>query len=287
MKILVIGGTGMAGHLIAIYLMENNFFVNVLVRTKNQKIPKKIKQIVWKNNSFDELSNLIDQNNYEWVINCSGILNKNINNNMENAILINSYLPNFLNSLSQKMQFKLIHLSTDCVFSGKDGPYNENHIKDGLSIYDMTKSLGEFQIINKNVILRNSIIGPEIKDNGIGFFHWFMKQQDSINGYENWIWSGITTLELAKNIKKIIDNNICGLFQLSNNVPISKYSLLNLINKIFNKKIDINKSMLDDTINKTLINNKIDFFKISTYEQQIKDLKEWIINHSYIYKYTI
>src|SRR5690606_27782525 len=108
----------------------------------------------------------------------------------------------------------LIHISTDCVFSGKKGDYIETDQKDGSSVYAQSKSLGE--ITGDNILtIRTSIIGPELKNNGIGLFHWFMSQQGQIQGYSNVFWNGVTTLELAKVIHRLINKQMDGLIHIT------------------------------------------------------------------------
>ena len=284
MKILVLGGTGMAGHMISIYLYENGHNVTMSVRTINNLFSKNIKQILWNDLDFNSLKKIIKNNNYDVVINCIGILNDDVDANLKESILLNSYLPQFLNYTCSQLKIKFIHISTDCVFSGKQGNYSENSISDGLSNYDKTKSLGEFNSSN-NLVLRNSIIGPDIDKNGKGLFNWiFYQKNKSINGYKNWIWSGITTLELAKQIKIIIEKKwFNGIKNLTNEIKISKYELLSIINSEFNLNVDIRPLNHDIFLDKSLITIREKWIFIPSYETMIRELKEWILNHKDIY----
>ena len=137
---------------------------------------------------------------------------------------------------------------------------------------------------DKNLTFRNSIIGPDINKNGIGLFHWFIQQNGIINGFTKAIWTGVTTLTLAKAMDKAIQTNLTGLYNLVNNDSISKYNLLCLFNKHFrNDEIKIEKSgklVLD----KTLICKRNDFdFVVPSYEQMVIDMKEWVNNHKELY----
>jgi len=166
-------------------------------------------------------------------------------------------------------------MSTDCVFSGKSGNYSENSIKDGKDMYARSKALGEIDN-DKDLTFRMSIIGPEIRANGTGLFEWFMKQTDSVNGYKNVYWTGVTTLELAKAMDRAIDHDLKGLYHLVPQKNISKFELLHLFKQIWKKEITI----LEDTSqkhNKSLLNNRIDFkFEVGTYYNQLFDLKLWM-----------
>jgi dTDP-4-dehydrorhamnose reductase len=114
----------------------------------------------------------------------------------------------------EKMLFdskiKIIHLSSDCVFSGDKGNYSETNIPDGDSIYGITKFCGE--IVNeKDLTIRASYIGPTNRDVKEELFDWVLRQNGITKGYANALWNGITTLELAKQVHQAIRNNICGL----------------------------------------------------------------------------
>ena len=128
-------------------------------------------------------------------------------------------------------------------FSGKEGSYTEDSFKNGIGFYAQSKALGE--VINtKDLTFRTSIIGPELKQNGIGLFHWFMNQSGDVSGYKEAFWSGVTTIELAKAIDQAIDQKLTGLYHLVNNNKISKYDLLDYINTVFrNDKILIAKKL--------------------------------------------
>jgi dTDP-4-dehydrorhamnose reductase len=170
---------------------------------------------------------------------------------------------------------KLIHISTDCVFSGTNGNYNEESVPDGITMYAKTKELGEIKS-GQHLTIRTSIIGPEIKE-GIGLFHWFMKQKGTIKGFTHVKWNGVTTLELAKFIHFAIENPIAGLYHLTAPETVSKYELLSLIKQVFQKD---NVDIIPHTelrIDRTLFNSRLDYpYKVSSYEKQLQELKEWL-----------
>ena len=189
---------------------------------------------------FDKIKTYIEKIKPDFIINCIGILINESKKNIKKSIYLNALFPHLLDDLSFKLNFKLIHISTDCVYSGKKGEsYIETDQKDGLGNYSITKGLGEI-INDKNLTLRTSVIGPELKPNGEELFNWFMLQEKPINGYTNVFWSGISTLELAKAVLWAIENNITGLYNLTNGKKISKNDLLLIINKYSSKKLIIN-----------------------------------------------
>ncbi|MCP3940416.1 MAG: sugar nucleotide-binding protein [Desulfobacteraceae bacterium] len=279
MKALVLGGSGMAGHIISLYFKEMGHDVTVFSRRKIEFCNYISGDII----DFNNLRRVINKGKYDAIINSIGILNQDAEKDKSKAILVNSYLPHFLSEVSKNTETKIIQISTDCVFSGKTGNYTENSLKDGESFYDRTKALGELDN-NKDLTFRNSIIGPDINECGIGLFNWFMKQEGEIFGFTGAIWSGVTNLTLAKAMEKAIQENLSGVYNLVNNSNISKFGLLTLFNKhMRNEKLKIlenDKIKLD----KSLINNRQDFsFKVPSYETMIIEMNEWILNHKEIY----
>ena len=126
----------------------------------------------------------------------------------------NSLLPHHLQSISEEIGAKLIHISTDCVFSGKTGSYTESSLRDADDVYGRTKALGEI-ISNQHLTIRTSIVGPELKINGEGLLHWFLTSTEKeLNGFSKVFWGGVTTVELAKAIEFAISHDINGVWNL-------------------------------------------------------------------------
>jgi len=281
MKILVLGGTGMGGHTIALYFKEKGYEVVSFSRKPFLLTDNIIGDVF----DSEKLKSILLEQNFDVVINCIGILNKDAEDNPSKAVYLNSYLPHFIAYILAGSKTKLIHMSTDCVFEGNSGPYLENSFCNGKTFYDRSKALGEVND-KKNLTFRNSIIGPDMHENGIGLFNWFMKQNDVINGFTGAIWTGVTTLTLAKAMEKAIEQNLCGLYNLVNNDSISKFDLLKLFNINFKKdQLIINKEE-NFKLDKTLKNTRTDFnFLVPSYEQMIQEMREWIENHKDLYKH--
>lgn len=279
MKVLILGATGMAGHVIALYFKGKGHDVVTYSVTPFPYCTNIV------GNAFDieNFKKVITNNEFDAVINCIGILNQAADENPSKAVYLNSYLPHLIKDTLSKKKAKLIHMSTDCVFAGNTGPYFENSLRDGRTFYDRTKALGEVED-DKNITFRNSIIGPDMNPDGIGLFNWFMKQKGPINGFTGALWTGVTTLTLAKAMEKAIEQDLCGLYNLVNNTSISKYDLLVLFNKYFrNDKSKINKYG-DFMLDKTLINTRNDFlFVVPNYEEMIKEMKEWVDEYPNLY----
>lgn len=282
MRYLVLGAGGMAGHMITSYLLEQGEYVDGIARRQLEYCNTLILDVT----ELEQLEEIIINNKYDYVINCVGILNNDAEQHIDKAIIINSYLPHFLVKVTESLDTRVIHLSTDCVFSGKRGKYTEIDIPDGETIYDRTKALGEIKD-NKNLTFRNSIIGPDVNSNGIGLFNWFMHQKGEIGGFEKSIWTGVTTLTLARAIHKASYSKLTGLYNLVNNEVINKYELLCLFKKYTGKQIEINK--IDGIVHdKSLCRTRNDFeFVVPSYEDQIKEMCDWIRCHTKLYPHYI
>jgi dTDP-4-dehydrorhamnose reductase len=279
MKILVLGSTGMAGHTISIYLKESGHDVTGFSRRRFEYCNNIIGDVT----NFPFLKNVIIEGNYDAVINAIGILNKDAEDNKPLAVLLNGYLPHYLTQITKDLKTKVIHMSTDCVFSGKTGGYTETSYRDGETFYDRSKALGELEN-NKDLTFRNSIIGPDLNENGMGLFNWFMKQEGQINGYTHAIWTGVTTLTLAKAMERALEENLTGLYNLVNNECINKFDLLKLFNKYIKEESLTILPSEDFVVDKSLINNRNDFeFVVPSYEQMILEMKEWIEIHKVYY----
>lgn len=278
-KILIFGATGMAGHLAYIYLKNTGKYevMNIVHRIKltDDSI---IIDVTNKKAVFDVINNIRP----DFIINCIGVLIKGSWEHPENAIYINAYFPHLLKKISDEINAKLIHISTDCVFSGKKGHYTESDFRDADDIYGRSKALGEISN-EKDLTIRTSIIGPELKTNGEGLFHWFMQQKGVINGFTTAIWGGVTTLELAKAIDYAIVQNQTGLVHLSNGEGINKYELLCLIKKIWNKKDIHILSYNTNYINKSIEKSHKFNYKVPTYEKMLIDQYIWMQEHPNLY----
>ena len=278
-KILLFGSTGMAGHVVYYYLMSTNNYelVNVAYRTKLMNDTLIIDVM-----NKSQVEEVIHQNKPEFIINCVGVLIKGSKAQPDRAIYINAYFPHLLKKCADEVGAKLIHISTDCVFSGKKGNYTEEDFCDADDVYGRSKALGE--IINeKDLTLRTSIIGPELKQNGEGLFHWFMNQTNEIKGYTNAIWSGVTTLELAKAIDASIKMGKSGLIQLSNGIPISKFNLLMLFKEIWERDIIITPSK-GQTVNKSIAKSSRFEYNVPGYKKMMLEQYNWMKKYSNLYK---
>jgi dTDP-4-dehydrorhamnose reductase len=283
MKYLVLGGAGMAGHLISIYLKEKGHIVKALVRKKVDFVDCYINDI----ESTSTLEEIFNKEQFDVIVNAVGILNDQAEKNPSKAIFINSFLPQYLAQISQKSYTKVIHLSTDCVFSGDQGSYLEKSIKDGRTMYDRSKALGEIEN-DKDLTIRTSIVGPDLKSDGKGLFNWFMNQNKTIKGFNKVYWTGVTTLHLAKAIEFYSNKNISGIIHLVNNQKISKFELLQIFNEIFKNNSIIIHEDNQNKIDKSLINTRSDVnLEVPSYHAMVLDMKLWINAHKELYPHYL
>ncbi len=284
-KILVVGAHGMAGHVVYNYLSSLNKYAMYSFCHKDKLNKDSVIVDAYDKNAF---SNALLEIEPDIIVNCVGLLIKACQDSTEKAIYVNAYFPHLIEKIiSEHLEkSKLIHISTDCVFSGKKGFYLDSDVKDSLDVYGMTKNLGEV-VNNRDLTIRTSIIGPELKDNGQGLFHWLFsnKSKKEVNGYKKSYWGGVTTYELAKFIEFSIDSNLSGLFQLSNNKKISKFELLKLLVSEFSLPININPVDGID-VDKSIIMSDLNDTKylVPSYSEMICELHKFMQENLSLYK---
>lgn len=283
MKFFICGCNGMAGHTISLYLLEQGHEVYGFDLKESTLIKS------FAGNAFDTetIARVIKEGKYDTVINCIGVLNQFAENNHALAAFLNSYFPHFLAKTTEGTDTQVIHMTTDCVFSGKKGSYTEHDLRDGETFYDRSKALGELED-DKNLSLRNSIVGADINPNGIGLLNWFMNntkdEHPVVNGYTKAMWTGQCTYQLAKTMEAAAKERAHGLVNAVPDTDISKYELLNLFNKYLRGgRVQINP-VEGVNADKSLKRTNWDFnYRIPDYEQMVAEMAEWIYKHKELY----
>ena len=281
-KILILGSSGLIGHQIYTHLESLDKYKVLGVSRKN-KFPEGSILLDVLNQSA--LESLLITESPDIVINCVGMLISDSEIYPKIAASLNAELPHRLSEISSRLNFRLIHISTDCVFSGNKGSsYNENDNQDSKSIYGKTKSLGE-SIADSHLVIRTSVVGPELTDREEELFNWFMCQDGEISGYTTAIWSGVTTLELAKRIGEFITSDIKGIYHLTNNKTISKFELLKLFKKHTKKYIKIKPSP-ENNLNKSFVDQrKFLVNDIRDYDEMVKEMVSFIKENKKLYSH--
>lgn len=283
MKFFICGCNGMAGHTISLYLLEQGHEVYGFDLQESKLIKS------FAGNAFDTetIARVIKEGNYDTVINCIGVLNQFAESNHALAAFLNSYFPHFLAKTTEGTDTQVIHMTTDCVFSGKKGSYTEHDLRDGETFYDRSKALGELDD-QKNLSLRNSIVGADINPKGIGLLNWFMNnttgENPVVNGYTKAMWTGQCTYQLAKTMEAAAKERAHGLVNAVPDTDISKYELLKLFNKYFRGgRVQIN-AVEGVNADKSLKRTNWDFnYRIPDYEQMVAEMAEWIYKHKELY----
>jgi dTDP-4-dehydrorhamnose reductase len=261
-KVLILGGTGMLGHVLLTQLsLHQDLDVYATSRTYanlnrwfSSDFRQKIRPEVDADN-FDTVTRSFASIQPDIVINCIGLIKQLLMaNDPLSAIKINSLLPHRVSLLCRAAGARMIHISTDCVFDGTKGYYKEDDPSDAKDLYGRSKFLGEVAYPHC-VTLRTSIIGHELKGK-LGLIEWLLAQQGKARGFTRAIYSGFPTVELARIISDYVlfNTDLSGVYQVSSD-PISKYDLLRLIAERYSKEIEIepfNDFVLDRSMNSSV-----------------------------------
>lgn len=278
MRFLVLGAAGMAGHLISLYMREQGHDVTGFARRDLPFLEFQVKGDVTDMTVLEP----VVRDGYDVVVNCVGVLNKAAETN-PNAAWLNGELPHVLAGVTADLPTRVFHMSTDCVFAGNTGPYTEVSNPDGESAYDRTKAAGELND-GKNLTFRNSIVGPDMNPNGIGLLNWFMQQSGPVKGFTGAIWTGLTTLELAKAMEHEAAGDARGLVNMVPEDSINKYELLQLFNReLRGGSVEI----VPDAglqLDKTLVRTNFEpTYRPKSYPEQIREMAGWVRAHKELY----
>lgn len=245
MKVLILGAGGMLGNA-AIRVMCENQHLKVFGTIRSSNVPKIFSTDIAKKiikgvdvTSQDSLVKLFADVKPDVVINCIGLVKQlaEVDDPLI-ALPINAMLPHQLANLCGLARARLVHISTDCVFSGTKGNYVETDTSDATDLYGKSKYLGEVSYPH-TITLRTSIIGHELQS-AHGLIGWFLSQNQQCKGYKKAIFSGLPTVALARIIRDIVIPNpdLSGVYHVAAE-PISKYDLLSLVADIYGKAIEI------------------------------------------------
>lgn len=281
MRFLVLGATGMAGHVISLYLCEQGYEVWGYSRREAEFLKKSLTGDAL---DTDTIESALAKSRPDVVVNCIALLNSDCDRRPDLAIYLNSYLPHWLERVTADSEMRLFHISSDGVFAGNGGPYDEFSVPDGTSIYFRTKALGELHN-NKDLTLRTSVVGPDIDPDGMGLLNWFMAQHGSVKGWSRAIWTGLTNLELAKAIEACALDGSVGLVNMVPDGPgISKADLLRLFSEYMRaSSVEI---IADESVklDKTLVRTELlDGYHPQGYVAQIAEMANWIKTHQDLY----
>ncbi|GFN31016.1 dTDP-4-dehydrorhamnose reductase family protein [Paenibacillus xylaniclasticus] len=273
MKLLIVGGNGMAGQMLMRYFGK----ISSIEAEYTTRRPDDAEGIPLDAANFEQVFEVIADRRPDAIVNAVGILNSDAERHPLAAYRVNAWLPHWLRHTADQIGARLIHISSDCVFSGARGRYTEHDIPDNPTVYGRTKALGEVKD-EPHLTIRTSIVGPDRNADGIGLLQWFLKQQGTVSGYSSVYWNGVTTLELAKAIHYALNRPaISGLVQLVAPETVSKLELLRLFQEIIGHDGVTIVPAAEPVNDRSLVSTRADWtFKAQPYRLMLAELAEWM-----------
>jgi len=289
-RTLILGATGMAGHVMLECLRKSDIGGEILGTSRYKEKDLLVFDALWSPEKIDSFFN--ELGSVSTIVNCIGYLVEASAHFPEVAFRVNAALPKYLERKFKNTETQVIHISTDCVFDGASrGAYRVTDLPTETSTYGLSKHLGELDN-DKDWTIRTSIIGPEVvrplsSASNSGLLHWMLTQPKgaAIKGYTEAYWSGISTIELARCVADNILNGKRGLTHVSRPTSISKYALLEEINSVFNLGLQIATCNLK-RVDKSLI--PCESLQVTgSYSDMLRGLKQWVDTHPrYLYTNT-
>jgi dTDP-4-dehydrorhamnose reductase len=267
MKVLLFGSTGMLGH-----------YVHKILSSSHEVTCVSRKDFDICSDNWERLTDLVNRilNDGDLIINCAGsIPQKYKSDDYTQFIRVNTLFPHKLNEIAKNNSYKFIHITTDCVFDGKEGNYSLNNKHNATDIYGISKSLGEPD--DYATIIRTSIIGEELTGKR-SLIEWIKSNRcKAINGFTNHYWNGVTCLTVAKIIKQIIIDGCFwkGVRHIHSPDVVTKYELCKFVNDIYELNIEINP--YEDKIMKNMTLSGENEFIVDNLYYQIKEQSQFQI----------
>lgn len=273
-KVLIIGAGGMLGDMVFQYLKEKNYYVVGITKSKRRAGLVNL-------DVTDESALLpfLDGYSFDVIINCAALLVGASTEHPADAVKLNAWVPHVLAQKCACTGTYLVQVSTDGIFSGRQGGYCENDISDASTFYGKSKYLGELDS-QIGLTVRSGFWGCDINAAGSGLFQWFMNQSGVITGYTRALFNGVSNLEFAKFLDQTIQNRWLGIYHLCAADTLSKYAFLELQKQVFIKEIEIHKDE-STHVDRTLCCTRTDIpYRQKKMEEMMYELKEWIMGRS-------
>lgn len=261
--ITIFGSNGMLGRYVHTYAIQQGLTVRSV--TRNDFDASNFQE-------YSKLESIIKDSSL--IVNCIGSIKPIVDSqSTENTFMVNSIFPNYLGNISSKSGIDLVHVTTDCVFTGNSqSPYNEDSFKDSLDAYGFSKSIGDHCY---GTVIRCSIIGEEVF-NKRSLLEWAIGMKGkTVSGFTNHLWNGVTCLELSKIIHSYEWKRFKGVLHLFSKEEISKYNLLRKISKAYNLNLDVQNIEAPNKCNRVL-SGKLKFIQLDkSYDEQLADLANY------------
>lgn len=271
MKIALFGAGGMLGYVTYQYLKERNYQVVGITKTKRYAdlICMDITDQV-------SMEFFLERTPFDVAVNCAALLVGASENRKSDAIKLNAWFPHFLEEFCIQHDRYLIQVSTDGVFSGRSGKYQETSFIDADTFYGKSKYLGEVSG-DHALTVRSGFWGVDINVLGQGLFQWFVRQKGPVSGYSRAFFNGISNLEFAKFVELTLLNRWTGIYHLCASDIVSKHRFLSIENDTFEKDIEI---IADEQVcvDRSLVCTRHDVqYQQKTFERMMSELKDWIM----------
>lgn len=267
MKIYVLGASGMLGRYVSTYFKNQGFYVVDINRDKLDA--SKITQEELHAKLFH-----LELKKDDVIINCMGTIKPRIDALGDlNGILVNSVFPRLLANVSEAVGSHLIHPTTDCVYTGSKGSYDENDKYDVSDVYGMSKAIGE---PNNCTVIRTSIIGEEVNQ-GRSLVEWVKSSANTtVNGFTNHYWNGVTCLQFAKVCEELIKNNNfwIGIKHIHSNT-LNKQELVETISDVYSLNITVTPVETAVPCDRSMSTIHDTGIKVPTLKQQIEEMRDF------------
>lgn len=267
-KVLIFGAGGMLGYAVSKYFTEKGYTTTNLTRAKFDIL----------NHTADELADHIKS--HDAVINCAGVIKPMIKENTPEAtLLVNGIFPLNMANVCEEANVPCFHITTDCVYDGKAGNYDEKSFFNADDLYGMSKNAGE---PTNCMVLRTSIIGEE-KGQSRSLLEWARSQKGKeVNGFVNHDWNGVTTVYLAEMIDTILQKKLYnkGIFHLHSPKPVNKFELVSIFNEVYNLDLTINPTDAPVVVDRTLASVKPLSRELCVKDipTQVREMREFFAN---------
>jgi dTDP-4-dehydrorhamnose reductase len=259
MRVFLLGHRGMLGHVVARFLEQQGCEVAT-------------SSLRYEGAARDPLVEMVRNSGCEWVVNALGRI-KQKSEDASELYTANSLFPLHLSTRMRPEQ-RLIHASSDCVFSGRRGRYAIGDERDAEDVYGLSKALGEAVAQpGRCWVIRTSIIGPEL-GKGLGLMGWFLRQSGEVKGYTNHLWNGITTLEWAEIAWELMNGQLSAegpLIQAGTWPALSKCEVLRLIGTAWDSSVQVRPTEAGEAVDRTLV----PILKRPGLERQLCKLRAW------------
>lgn len=281
MKFLVLGDSGMLGHLMGLYLSEAGHGV-VGASRRGQRLFESVSLDIADDAA---LRTLLHDGGFDVAINCVAITSDHFQAPDDQVVEVNARFPHKLAALCEDLPTRVFQISTDGVFAGDGAPYGPDAIPDVTHLYGRSKADGELRD-GRNLTIRSCPFGPDINPDGVSLFNWFMHAEPPVTGWTEALFTGVTTLALAQFAERAAADGLAGLVQFAPAESISKAELLHLLDERFraNRPADVHDVPGTHIDRSLLPSSRPDYATAPDYGEMLDDLKAWMDAHEHLYR---